>query len=458
MVLGISRLHQHFAFIGMLRPGLLLAGIGLAAAWFHPANLSDGSWKRRWTTKVVIGLSIVALGSIAFGISQGGAFHSFVENYSKVLIGTFLLMAAIRGARDLWLFSWAYVIGAGCLVWLALFVFQLSTDSAGVARLNDMYTWDSNDVGLVLLVGLPLTMLTLRTSGFKGKLVSGAVLLGIGATIARTGSRGAFVGTAVVLLAYLFSLKGASVVKRVGTIVALAVGLALAAPQGYWKQMNTLTSVEDDYNWDAAQGRRQLAIRGVGYMLDRPLFGIGIDNFGRAEATISDRAVAWTPDMPGIKWSAAHNSYLQAGAELGVPGLLLFCTLVFGCIIAPWRLRRRIPAAWAHGDWEEQFLFQMAAYLPLSALGFAVAGFFVSFAYHDPIYILAAMTGALTAAVESRLRGSRPDVAVPQRGPVSPARGGRGGLGPPRARSGERVRGFAYVRSDDADPTRSSPA
>ena len=114
---------------------------------------------------------------------------------------------------------------------------------------------------------------------------------------------------------------------------------------------------------------------------------------------MSRRAVDWTPGMPGIKWSAAHNSFLQAGAELGIPGLLLFCTLVVGCIMAPWKLRRRIPPAWATGDWEQRYMYQAAAFLPLAALGFAVPAFFVSFAYHDPIYILAAFVGALTAAV-----------------------------------------------------------
>ena len=49
------------------------------------------------------------------------------------------------------------------------------------------------------------------------------------------------------------------------------------APPGYWKSMQTiLEDPKADYNWDSLNGRRQLAKRGMGYMLAYPVFGVGI--------------------------------------------------------------------------------------------------------------------------------------------------------------------------------------
>ena len=30
----------------------------------------------------------------------------------------------------------------------------------------------------------------------------------------------------------------------------------------------------------------------------------------------------------GVRWSAAHNSFIQVGAELGIPGLVLFLGII----------------------------------------------------------------------------------------------------------------------------------
>lgn len=404
IVIEISRVHGEFPILAAGRPLLVLTAVALGAAFINPRGLAGYKWYANWQARVLIGLCIAALGSIAFGISQGGSFFFFQDAYSKTLLGAFLLMAAMRNARDLRFFVWAYVVATAVLVWLALFVFELSA-AGGTMRLSGLDTWDANDLGVLLLTGLPLAGLAFRTSGTTGKLFSALVLLGIGSGIARSGSRGGFVGFVCVLFAFLISLRGTKVVNRLAIVGVIVAGLAWAAPEGYWEQMQTILHPDADYNWDARQGRRQLAIRGMQYMTSHPFFGIGIDNFGRAEATISDfaKAQAGDPNAPGIKWSVAHNSYVQVGAELGIPGFLLFDGLVLGCVLAPWLLRKRIPDEWQHGTDDERYMFQAAVYLPVAAIGFAVPAYFVSFSYADTIYILAAMTAALTASVNARL-------------------------------------------------------
>jgi O-antigen ligase len=418
IAIGVCRIHQHYGWMAVFRPGLTLVAIALGAALMNPRALAPASWRKAWTTKVVVGITICTFGSIAFGISQGGAFYYFEENYSKVLVVGFLLMAAMRTPKSLYAFIWAYVIGCGILVWMALFMFGLHVEQNGMARLSSLYTWDANDIGVLLLMGLPLALLVFKTSQTTGKVASGAIIIGIGSAIARSGSRGAFIGLITVMLAYVVGLRGASLAGRTLPVLAISIGLAVAAPPGYWEQMKTIMSAQDDYNYTDEAGRKELAKRGMQYMLQYPVFGVGLMQFGRAEGTISERAKNWDPSQPGIWWAVPHNSYVAAGAELGIPGFVLFIVLVVGCVVGPWRLRKRVPLGWAGGTAEQRFLFQTSSYLPLAAIGFAVSSFFVTFTYNDPVYLLAAMVGAFPRFVDEELakeaRGYAP--SAPPRG------------------------------------------
>ena len=398
LVFNVSHIHEAYPILAAIRPALTLTLLALVAAILGRKSLARPYWIRYPLTKILMGLAAASLASIVFGISQGASFWYFESDYSKVLVGCALLMAAIRSPKDLRLFVWAYVVGTAALVYMALFMFSMVAESNGITRLSGLDTWDANDIGVLLLIGLAFCMLLLRTTGAKGKIAAGIITAGVATAMAHSGSRGGFIGLICVLLAYLASLKGVSVFRRVGVVVAVVGGVTLAAPTGYWHQMNTILNPKEDYNWDAPQGRRELAIRGAGYMMSYPVFGIGVGNFARAEGTISPLA-----GQQGIRWSAPHNTYIQAGAELGIPGFLLFISLVIGCIVVPWRLRARIPHAWARGTPDERFMFQTALYLPLAAIGFAIPAYFVSFAYADPLYVIVAFTAGLRYCVDMQL-------------------------------------------------------
>lgn len=280
-------------------------------------------------------------------------------------------------------------------------------------RLSNLYTYDANDLGLVLLVAVPFALWLFGTMGRRGKILIALLLLGLGGAIALSGSRGAFLGGVALGLALLWFVRSVPLSKRMLTAVVLAGGLLVMAPPGYWDQMRTVLEPTEDYNWSSPTGRRQVALRGLGYMMDYPLVGIGAGNFGRAEGMISDRAVTQMADQ-GLRWTPAHNSYIQAGAELGVPGLLLWSSLVFGGMLGMIRLRRKLPTYWSRGDSEQQFLYASTMYMPAAYVAFAVPAFFLSFAYMDPIYLLSALYCGVHAAVHRRLTLER-SVAYAQR-------------------------------------------
>jgi len=411
IILNVSRLHQHWRWMAVFRPALLLAGIAALYAFLAPSQLSTKGLFKTRPAQLTLAFFLLACAGAPFGLSLGSSGMFIIESYSKVILAAVLLIAAVRNTRDLYTFVWAYVIGCGFLAYFSIFVFGLSKAGSQAARLSDLYTFDANDVGLIMLVGLPLTILLLQSAGGLGKVLAGVILVGIGVTIARTGSRGAFVALIATGLAMLFLLRTVPVWKRVAFVLVTGVTLVFAAPPGYWDQMSTILKPKEDYNWSSTDGRREVTKRGLSYMFSYPVFGLGINNFYRAECIdpVSIKVKLHTPGT-GIRCSAPHNSYIEAGAELGIPGLIVWCMLVFGGILSLLRLRASLPVAWRGGDPEQRFLYQASMYLAVSLVGFAVGSFFVSFAFVDIPYILVAMMAGLAVAAEGRLMS---DAAAP---------------------------------------------
>src|SRR3990170_3076040 len=195
IIVNVSRIHQHFGVLAKLRPGMTLAALALVYAFLNPRQVSLKGVFNTVPARLMLALVLLACVSAPFGLSLGGSGRYILESYSKVIVGAVLLIAAIRNGRDLYTFVWAYVIGCGIIAWLSIFVFGLSRPVGTlVVRLNDLYTYDSNDLGVVMMVGLGLTLLVLHLSRGPARLAAVATLIGIGITISRSGSRGALLG------------------------------------------------------------------------------------------------------------------------------------------------------------------------------------------------------------------------------------------------------------------------
>lgn len=409
---AVGRAHQHFAFIGAMSPALLLFLGGVGYAVLDPSSIRLENLWSSWPPKVVAALAVLACLSVPFGISMGSAGRFMLEGFAKVVLVFALLLVAVRNSRDLYVFVWAYVLACGFLVYISLFTFDLQA-AGTLQRLSNLYYYDANDVGVVLSAGIPLCVVLFQNSGKLGSIASGTILLGIGASLARSGSRGGFLGLLAVGIALLFLLRNVSVARRGAAVVVVVAGLFFTAPLGYWDQMESLTEPTEDYNWTAPYGRKAVAERGLGYMMDYPVFGLGVGNFPRAEGMLAEVSQRRARMGVGFRWTAAHNSFIQAGAELGVPGLILFCSLIFGGMLGMGRLRKRLPDRWRRLEGEHRFLYDMATYLPVSLVGFSVAGFFVSFAYHDMLYVLVVFVAGTYVCVRSlqgRMRAADADV------------------------------------------------
>jgi O-antigen ligase len=355
-----------------------------------------------------------------FGISLGGSATFILDSYAKTLAYAFLIAVSIRHVRDLYTFVWAYVLSCGILAFLSIFVFGMSREYGSyVTRLGNLYTYDSNDLGVVMMVGLPLALLLLTVARGTKRWILLVILVGISVTMARSGSRGGFLGFVAAGVAALILVNGVSGARRFLVLAAAVIALVVGAPPGYWKQMGTILTPEGDYNFTSWDGRKALAERSIEYMTQYPAFGLGIGNFARAECTISPKIAALKINGP-IRCIPSHNSYLQAAAESGVPGFLLWVSLVIGGIVAPLRLRRRLPKAWRRGTESERFLYNATSFFAVSMVGFAVTSFFVSFAWGDPAYVLAAFLTGLYVATRVHIADGGRASHAPAFGSSSP--------------------------------------
>ena len=102
-----------------------------------------------------------------------------------------------------------------------------------------------------------------------------------------------------------------------------------------------------------------------------------------------------------------HNSFVQAGAELGVPGLVLWSSIPLFGIVSLLRLGRRLPYRWRRGTREERFLRLACPYFAVALVGFTATSFFLNFAWLEPYYVLGAFVAALMGVIARRVKEQR---------------------------------------------------
>src|SRR4051812_43565061 len=72
MVITVSRIHQHFKAIAVLRPAVILVAATGMWAVMQPRLIRSDNVRQGWMPKVVCAIAVLACIGAPFGISLGG--------------------------------------------------------------------------------------------------------------------------------------------------------------------------------------------------------------------------------------------------------------------------------------------------------------------------------------------------------------------------------------------------
>ena len=392
LLTAIGRLHQLFPLLSPLHPALLSAA---CAVVFYLLLPSGSPWRRtgllpRSRPLLWMGAFLLwATLSVPGALWVGGAFRTVTDVLVKSVLMAAVLVGAVRGVRDVERLAGGYFAAIAVYAGIVLTRFRVGGDAW---RLGDLYYYDANDFATLAVTALPLGIyFALRARSLAARAAAGLGLACITTAFIWAGSRGGFVALLAVALFLVLGYTSIPLRWRLSVTVGLGLLFAATASDAFWAKMGTLLHPANDYNLESPEGRSAIWKRGIGYLLSHPVLGVGAGNFPTAEGTISPRAARQSVGR-GVKWQAAHNSYVQVGAELGFPGLACFLGMI-GSAYAGLRRRWRRPARAApHGDPRTAPLAQA---LGASLVGFTVGAFFLSLAYTEALYVLVALASGL---------------------------------------------------------------
>jgi len=390
---SVGRVHQLYAVLEVLRPAIV-TGLGAIALY-----LMDQRGARRLgllrvpTTRYVLLLLVWMTLSLPGSIFRGNSFELLTDSFIKTVLMYLVVAGAVRGARDVERLAFVYYLAAAVYAWVVLTRFDLGGGNAW--RLGRLYYYDANDFATFAVTAIPLGLYFAHAGRrLITKAFAVAALVVLALAFVRSGSRGGFLSLVCVGIFIVFRYSAIAFRWRLSAFTLVAAVLVVTASGEYWRQMGTILS-DTDYNHTEESGRLQIWKRGLGYMLQSPVFGVGADNFETAEGTLSPLAIRQQFGR-GVRWTAAHNSYIQIGAELGFPGLLFFLAALasgFTALVGPQR------SAGGEGGLPDRTSALRQA-LVSSLIGFVVGAFFLSLAYHEIAYTLMALAVGLRKVVD----------------------------------------------------------
>ncbi|HEY3219882.1 MAG TPA: O-antigen ligase family protein [Gemmatimonadales bacterium] len=399
----VGRVPQLFPVLTPLRVALLAKVLAIGLYLLYQSGRRRIGHLNSPTTACVLGLLLWSALSVPGALYQGLAFHALTD-FAWTVAMCLVLAGSARSVRDVERLVLVYFSVTVLHVAVVLSRFQLSADNW---RLGDLYYYDANDLATLIVSAMPFglySVLGQRRPAVRALAALGLAVLAVGLT--RSGSRGGFLAFLAVVAFVLLGFTTIPARSRlVGLVVVLAIVFATASNR-YWTQMQTILNPHQDYNASSEEGRLKVWERGLGYLAQRPVFGVGVSNFQVAEGTISPLAKRQERGL-AVYWTAPHNTFIQAGAELGVPGLLLF----IGLFVTAFASLRRVARYARSLSPPARDLSRLAQTLMAALVGFVVGAFFLSLAYTDMLYTLAAFVLALGKV--ARARGAD---ALPARG------------------------------------------
>jgi putative inorganic carbon (HCO3(-)) transporter len=353
----------------------------------HPVFLLTGVGLVAWSTL-----------SILWADNQGVAFTSSYRFLLNLLLFPIVLSVVRRRDQLIWIMG-AFVLGAAVS---ALYGFAVpgSAAAAQAGRLTGS-VGDPNDQAAVLVAAIPMALAlagVFRNHPGRRLLMLLAAVVALAGTF-NTFSRGGLIALGVVMVA------GVAFGGRWRPVAAVLLALGILASVTYFVAIAPASSTSHITSTDTS-GRSDLWRVALRMIAANPVSGVGAGGFQYA-------AVRYV-NQPGAIHSALlivdrphvdHDVYLEMLADLGVPGLFIFLSLVLASTGAAAR------AAWLARERGDQDLELMARALGLSMIGFIASDVFLSGQFSKQLWLVMALCPAVMALARTQLLLSIPAAA-----------------------------------------------
>jgi O-antigen ligase len=423
ILIAVGRLHAFFPALSALRPALLVTALAVPALFLSYRGARRLEHLRGPLGYAMAFIVVWAVAGAPFGVYPGNSVRFLLNNFFRTLVVVVVVASAVRNPADLVRLLKVYAGGA--------IAFSVLGAGEGLRAFGGG-GYDPNDASMFIASAIPLVLyFAVRARSLWEKAFFGFGILACGSAVVLSGSRGGFLALAAVMGFGLFALRGVKSWVRVAVVGALVGVIAYSATGDYWDRMRSITD-PDDYNRHEMAGRQQVWTRGMEYMAQNPLLGVGIANFPAAEGR-HPAIVSMIEQGRGLKWSAAHSIWVEAGAELGVPGLVALVLMFLIAFRLLWATDRRAGGGGIRGDPDLALLGEIGRPLVGVLIGVAVAGSFLSHAYTPLLWMPFALALSVEKLVRMKARQHRRLAAFGYApGPAPHPRGGRRGQGTPR--------------------------
>jgi O-antigen ligase len=423
LAIAVARMHDFISVLEYFRPGKLLVLPLLLTLVVALPRWQLFAAMRTTAAKCVAVMVAIAVLSIPLALWPSNSAHVFAQALipSLVLFAVIAVGFADRRTAGFCILFFVLAVGIDALYLLV----GPAPTKAGRPYIGPAL--DPNDSAALFVTTLPWAMLLLSDRGAR-RLVGLAVAILLAAGVVATGSRGGVVGLVVVGLLLVVHAERKRRWTYVLVVAVCAAAFALTADEARRARFETIFAPKKDYNMTEREGRIQVWQRGLRYMATHPVLGVGLDNFDIAEGVLGHEG---SVRRGGIRYTAAHNAFIQVGAELGVIGLAAF---LFGLWSAG-RDCRQIQRLAALDRHTHRHIAEVEERLATSAFcalcGLVTTMCFLSLAYHPiTLFALGACVGVRAGSPYAAYQGPlvKPTVRVSSlvrdRGAIAHATGG----------------------------------
>jgi len=315
--------------------------------------------------------------------------------FTRVILITFIITVLIDSKQKIRYYLWAIILFIGLIAAQSGFIGTLKGVTGGSRYGLGGPIDDRNFFAVILCAILPIVFyLGNAERDRRLKILLRFIFVGDILALILTYSRAGFLGLVAVVIFLFIKSRHKISVGAIG-ILLTTVFVIYFLPKEYKERIKPLfergIGIEDIDN--SAAGRLIAWRSALEMIKQHPLAGVGFYN--------SERVIEQYPDpKSGIRLEgrAIHNTFLQIGAEVGLPALFVYTFIFFTIYRLLGRIKKRVKKNELDEDfWDYASMFQGAFFC------FFVPAFFVNAAFIDISWHLLGLTISLDQITKNQI-------------------------------------------------------